>query len=248
MCEFSLVGRRKARICLVDAQPIKNKAKQDKSSQTAAINAKRDTMSPSHISSSSKDAGVIMQQIIHPEEQSRKEDDDPEDQPIQTPPAAPPTVEDPRIVKMNHALAGVNASLNALMMGVQNDDSIVDKIKKTAPMALQLLQQVEKEFDPKNPSVSEKTFGQLVNIIQKMAAEVVEQDDDAEIHTLLTNLDKSLYAVAYGFQSLSPSTASNHVPNAMHGENDASTAKSPPAGTSSDLAGVDSAINGGQEA
>lgn len=218
-------------LCKIDARPIKNKATPGNTSQTAGINTKRDGMSSSPTGSSSKDAGGIMLQLLKDYEDRQRQQDDPS---IETPtaPTAPPT-DDANVTTLKEKIAGVKTSLDAFVAEVKGDDSIWGEIKKKdLPNVTQLLEQLQKEVDPKNITPSLQTFKKLVAAVEDMINKVVEQNDDGRLHTLLTDLYESLRNLDLAFKPF-------ESPN---------TGTSPTAGTSPDLNGLPGAINGDQEA
>jgi hypothetical protein len=121
----------------------------------------------------------------------------------------------------------VNTSLTDLMAQLQQDDDILDKTQKTSKSATDLLRDLKAGLSTgADLTASLDTLKILVTTLQKIATNVVEQDDDAGVHQLLLNLSSATHALVRDFSSALPPPSD----------------PSAPAPDMPDLTGLDSAV------
>lgn len=121
----------------------------------------------------------------------------------------------------------VNTTLTDLMAGLQQDDDILDKTQKSSQSAADLLRDLKTGLSTgADLARLLDTLKTLVQTLQKIATNVVEQDDDASVHQLLLNLSSATHTLVLDFSSALPPSSD----------------PSAPAPDMPDLTGLDSAV------
>ncbi|SAL99545.1 hypothetical protein [Absidia glauca] len=107
----------------------------------------------------------------------------------------------------------VNTSLTDLMAQLQQDDDILDKTQNTSKSATDLLRDLKAGLSTgADLTASLDTLKILVTTLQKIATNVVEQDDDANVHQLLLNLSSATHALVRDFSSALPPPSDPSAP------------------------------------
>ncbi|KAI8342854.1 hypothetical protein BC941DRAFT_449019 [Chlamydoabsidia padenii] len=107
----------------------------------------------------------------------------------------------------------VGTSLSNLNQGLQQDDDILDKIRAPSESAADLLRDLKLSLDPDYLSNSLDLLNTLVNTLQDIATQVIEQDDDTQIHQLLLDLSENTHTLVLDFSPSSSSTPNSGVPD-----------------------------------